>query len=743
MTLIWGTGSYTYNNRNELMTQTDNKGQKIRFAYDDIGRLIEKRLDNPAGADPLLAEYQYDAHSYSIGKRTRVKSYTPTGGSSSTLEHTRYTYYNDLGQVAAETTVFPSHQGVTTDPLVFRYYYTQGGLMDQIEYPDGERVTTQYYWLTGQAKGSSGTSVYVQPSTEYNEAGLMTRVNFASARHTTFDYDNGYRLLQMSSSVSGAPTFNYWHDGNNNIVRIRETIGSSFSQDQIYNYDSLDRLTRARTTGSSAGSYDQRTYYDAVGNITRKYKVGVSNNYYGYGQNSGINPNAAIHAVTHLNNSQKFWYDANGNMTTRKSGSKTWTQTWTPENMLETATDNLGNSVGMKYDADGQLVLRVENGGTKKTVILGDGLYERTWIGSNAGDASKRYLFNGQAVAQREGSLAYFYVNDHLGGVAAMFGATGGATVVRRDAWGKERSRSGTLPVGNYLYTGQRWDELLGLYDYNARYYDAELGRFISADTIVPMNSDKVSIQPLATSFAETNILNRLYQERAGLIEDLHISGPINPQALSRFTYTLNAPQKYIDPTGHAHEDPIPEPPNFTTTFTEAGGFYTLSMYHDGDLLWSVTGRTGSLGYWRDWAFHKNFTLMQAQLADLIADAGNEISFNEALTIGGFVLAFIGILTAYASMYAKDSASLKAIGLFVLAIIAFFVALIQYVSLEPEQRKKINKLIEQMYEMAYPLLDPTLDDSGGNYDARSSEDKFSHWDLAFSISQPVEYKVKS
>jgi RHS repeat-associated protein len=41
-----------------------------------------------------------------------------------------------------------------------------------------------------------------------------------------------------------------------------------------------------------------------------------------------------------------------------------------------------------------------------------------------------------------------------------------------------------TTPTG-YRYTGQRQDDTLGLYDYNARYYDPDIGRFISADTIV------------------------------------------------------------------------------------------------------------------------------------------------------------------------------------------------------------------------------------------------------------------
>ena len=34
-------------------------------------------------------------------------------------------------------------------------------------------------------------------------------------------------------------------------------------------------------------------------------------------------------------------------------------------------------------------------------------------------------------------------------------------------------------------FTGQRLDDT-GLYYYNARYYDAEIGRFIRADNIMP-----------------------------------------------------------------------------------------------------------------------------------------------------------------------------------------------------------------------------------------------------------------
>ena len=63
------------------------------------------------------------------------------------------------------------------------------------------------------------------------------------------------------------------------------------------------------------------------------------------------------------------------------------------------------------------------------------------------------------------------------------------------------------------LFTGQRLDDVTGLYYYNARYYDPTMGRFISPDTIIP--------------------------------------NPADPQCLNRYSYCLNNPLKYTDPSGH------------------------------------------------------------------------------------------------------------------------------------------------------------------------------------------------
>ncbi len=84
--------------------------------------------------------------------------------------------------------------------------------------------------------------------------------------------------------------------------------------------------------------------------------------------------------------------------------------------------------------------------------------------------------------------------------------------------WGAVRpGPDNALPTG-YTYTGQL-DSGLGLMYYGARFYDGALGRFTQPDTIVPE--------------------------------------PGNPQALNRYSYVLNNPLRYTDPTGHYEEDEI------------------------------------------------------------------------------------------------------------------------------------------------------------------------------------------
>ncbi len=77
----------------------------------------------------------------------------------------------------------------------------------------------------------------------------------------------------------------------------------------------------------------------------------------------------------------------------------------------------------------------------------------------------------------------------------------------------------GSFPNVNYTFTDQEDDDETGFYNYRARLYDPLLGRFISADSIVPE--------------------------------------PGNLQAFNRYSYCVNNPLIYVDPSGHSFWDDV------------------------------------------------------------------------------------------------------------------------------------------------------------------------------------------
>jgi len=111
-------------------------------------------------------------------------------------------------------------------------------------------------------------------------------------------------------------------------------------------------------------------------------------------------------------------------------------------------------------------------------------------------------------------------------------------------------------------YTGQAVDEATGLMFYNARWYDPALGRFISADTVVPE--------------------------------------PENPQDWNPYTYCRNNPIRYVDPIGHFTDEQIKDWTAYNTDQlleqlrSQHPDIYALlRLMHFGDMLrtWVYNGR--------------------------------------------------------------------------------------------------------------------------------------------------------
>jgi RHS repeat-associated protein len=97
---------------------------------------------------------------------------------------------------------------------------------------------------------------------------------------------------------------------------------------------------------------------------------------------------------------------------------------------------------------------------------------------------TKYYYLGGQRVAMRVGGTLTYLHADHLGS-ASLTTNTSRAVVGEMGyfPYGQTRWITGTVATDR-RYTGQREEASTGLLDYNARYYDAALGRFVQADTI-------------------------------------------------------------------------------------------------------------------------------------------------------------------------------------------------------------------------------------------------------------------
>jgi RHS repeat-associated protein len=110
----------------------------------------------------------------------------------------------------------------------------------------------------------------------------------------------------------------------------------------------------------------------------------------------------------------------------------------------------------------------------------------------------------------------FYYLTDHLGSTSALMTSSNGirsGSMTRYHPFGSYRGSAPAQQLTDQGFTGHKHNDDLGLIYMNARYYVGSIGRFASADTIVP--------------------------------------DPMNPQQYNRYTYVLNNPLKFIDSSGH------------------------------------------------------------------------------------------------------------------------------------------------------------------------------------------------
>ncbi|WP_328431607.1 polymorphic toxin-type HINT domain-containing protein [Streptomyces sp. NBC_00453] len=263
------------------------------------------------------------------------------------------------------------------------------------------------------------------------------------------------------------------------------------------------------TVSTGATAYRQSYTFDWLGNratMTEHDTADATKNVtftYGYGKTvaaTGTTPayKTQPHTMTGVSTAPSgkgsaYTYDAIGNTQVRDLYNTTQNLVWTPENKLDSLTDD-DKKTSYVYDADGNRLL--ENSSTGSTLYLGETELTTDAAGTIT-RASRSYAQTGAPTVVRTtsngattGHKLNVLLGDHVGTANTTVELSGTQPVTRRAVkpYGELR---GTKPSSwpnkrGYLGVGID-DAATGLTHIGAREYDQTSGHFLSADPIIDL----------------------------------------------------------------------------------------------------------------------------------------------------------------------------------------------------------------------------------------------------------------
>jgi RHS repeat-associated protein len=220
------TWAYTYNDANQLRTQTDPLANLTELQYDPAGNLLFRKDANLHQTD-----YAYDDANH----LSSVTAPDPDGGGPQPRPITQYAYDN-VGNLQTRTDA-NQHQTV--------YEYDAANRLTKATAP-GNRVWTYGYDGNANVTQLVDANGNATPTTGDGQ--------------TTYGYDALNRLTSLDYADT-TPDVTFTYDGNGNRTQMTDGAGS-----ETYVYDTLNRLTSV-TRGSDAFSYA----YDLVNLISATY----------------------------------------------------------------------------------------------------------------------------------------------------------------------------------------------------------------------------------------------------------------------------------------------------------------------------------------------------------------------------------------------------------------------------------------------------------------------------------------
>ncbi len=485
-------------------------GKSTTMTYDGIGRMTARVgpdedahwvFDNGTGAKGQLTE----AYTLVTGVKDYVRTHSFDSWGRPVTTSTKLfdaTYTNTIGYDDWSRVVSTTYQHGSDALKRFDQRYNAAGYLSHLE-AGGQRLWT----VTSQ------------------DAAMRVRArSLGNANTATSTYNNYTALLTGATVINGSSTnlltLGYQHDAIGDVTQRTQywNAGSGFTE--TIEYDELNRIRTSQVTGQPALDYA----YTASGGILSKTGVGTGNFQYG---SQGLDGNGKNyprpHAVKSIDGlTGSYSYDDNGNMLSGRGR----TMTWTLFDMPKTIASGSYSSA-FAYGPERQRTRETRADGGK--IVFGGG-QEVELSSTNALVSVKTYWPGGGGFDLDKPSQAtvrnWVHV-DHLGSVVAMTDANGALKTgdeLSYDVWGKRRAGNGAAPAENSAltyaanasdnkgFTGHEMLDQLDLVHMNGRVFDPFIGRFLSGDPIV--------------------------------------GDPTDGQNYNRYTYVLNNPTNFTDPTG-------------------------------------------------------------------------------------------------------------------------------------------------------------------------------------------------
>jgi RHS repeat-associated protein len=309
------------------------------------------------------------------------------------------------------------------------------------------------------------------------------------------------RAVRLNGALKVSDTYQYDKLGN---VLMREQYWESQQFSETFDYDFLNRLK-----SSQSGSTIKINLYDAAGNIRSKTGTGTGDYLYPTQGAGAIRP----HAVRSIPGIGNFEYDDNGNLKSGAGRTLEWTSFDMPKRITKGASYNEFN-YGPEHQRTRQL--------RSNSRILYAGSQELEISGSSTTVKTYWPIGLGVEILRPDGTIEdNWFHTDRLGSPIGISDKNGAIKEsLAYDPWGKRRTLDGgatpdTLDgvTDNKGYTGHEMLDQLDLVHMNGRVFDPFSARFVSADP--------------------------------------HVTNPFVGQNYNRYSYVINNPLAYTDPTGY------------------------------------------------------------------------------------------------------------------------------------------------------------------------------------------------